>query len=568
MDLFEAVGQRIEGLDLFEEYSDMAGLESLKEESPEGQEFHWYEGGGITETDLEEKENISFSDDEYDPVKMYLKEMGSFPLLKKEDEVELAKRIENGREKIMKMVFSLPYALEGLIRHGDSVRRGEASLSELIQGDGESGEAPDSERMRFFEQMDRIKHLYRQRVAYLNRLSRTLTRKAMANRKGPGRKGIIWNIGDIPRSSGARAARCLQDNMERILEAVRGLRLKEEVLFRFSGDLRDNLQKIEKVQRKMASMDRKLKDSGGIRMGKRPWTRSRGKTVASDCNFAEMKKRYREYADEIRQCEHYIGTRYSAMREVAAAISAADTEISEAKSAMIEANLRLVISIAKRYIGKGLSFPDLIQEGNIGLMRAVDKFEYRRGYKFSTYATWWIRQSITRALADQSRTIRIPVHLIDLRSRIIRTSRELLQELGEDPSAEDIAARVNIPVEKVRAILRLSKEPLSLESPASDDEEIHLRDFIEDKTSPSPLEAVMNDDLKRHIEEILCTLSPKEEQIIRMRYGIGEDSPHTLEELGEKFDVTRERIRQIEVKAIKKLKFPANCMWLKGFIMA
>jgi len=243
-----------------------------------------------------------------------------------------------------------------------------------------------------------------------------------------------------------------------------------------------------------------------------------------------------------------------------------EKEMFEARKAMIVANLRLVISIAKRYLGKGLSFSDLLQEGNIGLMRAVDKFEYRRGYKFSTYATWWIRQAITRAIADQARTIRIPVHMIEIANRITKVTRELVQEIGREPTHVEIAERLKIPVEKVSVILKISREPVSLETPIGEEEDSHLRDLIEDKATVSPLDSAIQGDMKKKIDRILCTLTPKEEKIIRRRFGIGEDVPRTLEEVGLEFDVTRERIRQIEVKAMRKLKHPSRSKWLREFI--
>ena len=244
-----------------------------------------------------------------------------------------------------------------------------------------------------------------------------------------------------------------------------------------------------------------------------------------------------------------------------------ECEVLEAKRALIEANLRLVISIAKKYMGKGLSFSDLIEEGNIGLMRACDKFEYRRGYKFSTYATWWIRQAVTRAIADQSRTIRIPVHMVEAINRIIKATRELVQELGREPLAEEIAYKIELPVEKVRGILKVSREPVSLETPIGDDEESHLSDFIEDKAALSPLDAAIQNDLKAQIEKMLCTLNSKEQMILRKRFGIGDDAaPQTLDEVGKEFEVTRERIRQIEVGAIRKLRHPSRSKWLREFI--
>ncbi len=593
MDLYEAVGQRMEGLDYFDEYIDSDHLEeTAKDDIPGDDEIHWDEGEMLEEEVPGEHEKISLASDEYDPVKMYLKEMGCFHLLKKEDEVQLAKRVENGKERITTTLFSLPFALEELINFGELIRTGGASLAEFRQSESDSEESPEEESRRFLSGVERVRCLYRQRVAYLNRLSRTCGGNGRSGKEKDCPKATggvngtasenqeFLAFGSESAVPGSRASKYLEENMAKILDTVKTLRLKEHVMTTLSEELGKAVQRIEKVHRKMTTLARRLENLGYDvdrrsrkslksslkRLGGKIVTRVQGKTRPAESDRDMLIKKYYESESEILQHERSFGIPFSGMKNAIKILAGAEAEISSAKSSMIEANLRLVISIAKRYIGKGLSFPDLIQEGNIGLMRAVDKFEYRRGYKFSTYATWWIRQSITRALADQSRTIRIPVHLIDLRSRIVKASRELLQELGYEPSAEEIASRVNIPVEKVRAILKISKEPLSLESPAGEDEEIHLRDFIEDKTTLSPIDVVMNDDLKYHIERILGTLSPKEEKIIRLRYGIGEDSPHTLEELGEKFEVTRERIRQIEVKAIRKLKYPAKSMWLNGFI--
>jgi RNA polymerase primary sigma factor len=269
---------------------------------------------------------------------------------------------------------------------------------------------------------------------------------------------------------------------------------------------------------------------------------------------------------KIEKKEMLFGMKSSEMKKALRVLIHGEKEVFEARKAMIEANLRLVISIAKRYLGRGLSFSDLIQEGNSGLMRAVDKFEYKRGYKFSTYATWWIRQAITRALADQSRTIRIPVHMVETINKITKVTRELVQEMGREPIPVEIAERLKIPAEKVNAIMKISKEPISLETPIGEEEDSHLRDFIEDKAMLSPLDVAIQDDMKKKIDKILCSLTPKEEKIIRKRFGIGGDIPHTLEEVGLEFDVTRERIRQIEGKAIRKLKHPSRSKWLREFI--
>ncbi len=277
---------------------------------------------------------------------------------------------------------------------------------------------------------------------------------------------------------------------------------------------------------------------------------------------------YKECKREIAKKESALGIKAAEMKKILRLLTEGEREVLEAKRALIEANLRLVISIAKKYMGKGLSFSDLIQEGNIGLMRACDKFEYERGYKFSTYATWWIRQAITRALADQSRTIRIPVHMVETMNRITKTTRELVQARGREPVPEEVAYKVGMPIDKVRGILKISREPISLETPIGDEEDSHLSDFIEDKGVLSPLDAAIQGDLKIQIDKALCTLSPKEEKILRKRFGIGEDAPQTLEEVGKVFEVSRERIRQIEVGAIRKLRHPSRNKWLRTFIQS
>ena len=572
-----------EGFDYFGEKGDRDDLECLKGEPPDDERTFWEDEENYEET-MGEEQKDSFVDGEYEPVRMYLKEMGTIPLLTKEGEVDLAKRIERGREKMMRVIFSLPFCLEKLIVLGKLVKKGEAPLAEIVQNDGDSEESLDEERDRLFTITEQIRGLYRKRKTYLNEFSTELKRKGSSGKRYPDQQGHALKAGTgksaslkqggnshgDPFSESSRYMKLLEENREKILEKVRSLKLKEDVMHAFCEQLERAIQKIEDINRKMVPLGRRLKTLGyDVSHENRTKGSSSGKAVRITRSLKHddpTLKKYRDCEDEVKYFERSIGIPFAEMKKAVRVFSDGRDEISDAKSAMIEANLRLVISIAKRYIGKGLSFPDLIQEGNIGLMRAVDKFEYKRGYKFSTYATWWIRQAITRALADQSRTIRIPVHMVEVISRISKVTRELVQEMGDEPTPEDIAERVHMPVDKVKTILKITKEPISLETPIGEEEDSHLRDFIEDKATLSPLDIAINDDLKVQIEKVLCTLNPKEAKIIRRRFGIGEDVPHTLEELGQEFDVTRERIRQIEVKAIRKLKHPARSKWLRAFI--
>lgn len=415
---------------------------------------------------------------EEDLVRIYLKEISRLPLLTKKGEVEIARKIEEGKEKICQIIFPLPFVQKRLITIGRMVMNGGMSLAEVIQNYEDNTEGNlFMEREKFFEITKEIDSLYQENEVYLKKLN--------------GRSPIITTEGAVQKYSGRyntgdhdTLIRLIEENKTRILEKVHSLRLKDDLITAFSEELKK-----------------------------------------SD-------------ADE--------------MRKTLDILMQAEREVNDARNSLIEANLRLVISIAKRYLGKGLSLSDLIQEGNRGLIRAVDKFEYKRGYKFSTYATWWIRQTITRALSDQSRTIRIPVHVIESVNMISKVAKELVQEMGKEPTSSEIAEELNIPVEKVNRFIKISKEPISLESPVGN-EDSRLSDFIED-SKISPLDIVIKNDMEEKLDDILCSLPHREERIIRKRFGIGMDEPSTLDEIGIEFDVTRERIRQIEANAIKRLK--------------